>query len=259
MDKIDHRKHYVLVVDTETANTMDGPNGKPDMSNVLVYDCGWQVVDTHGNVYVEKSYVNSDIFDHEKDLMQSAFYAKKIPKYLKDLEEGRRVRATTYWIHKDMLADMARYNIKEVAAHNARFDLNALNNTLRYVTKSRFRYWFPYGTKIWCTMRMATSVICKMATYIAFCKENGYLTATGKVKKTAEILWRFISGNINFSESHTGLEDVKIESQIMAYCFRQHKTIDKELFKNQIDREPPTAFQRAFSQSMRECPVLAGF
>ena len=52
---IDKRRHYVLVVDTETANTLTetipaeiGENGeiitperiRMDMSNVLVYDCG---------------------------------------------------------------------------------------------------------------------------------------------------------------------------------------------------------------------------
>lgn len=255
IDKIDMRRHYILVVDTETANTIQDGD-KLDMSNALVYDCGWQVVDTHGNVYAEASYVNRDIFVHEKDLMQSAYYARKIPQYVADIEEGRRVMASTYEIRQAMIADMERFNITEVAAHNARFDLNALNGTRRYVTKSQFRYWFPYGTTIWDTMRMAESVICKMPTYKKFCQEHGYLTKTGRVRKTAEILWRYISKNVDFEESHTGLEDVAIEVQIMAYCFRQHKHIDKELFKNKSDRPAPTTFQRGISRSLREVPVL---
>lgn len=250
------RRHYILVVDTETANTIQDGD-KLDMSNVLVYDCGWQVVDTHGTVYAEASYVNRDIFVHERELMQSAYYAHKIPQYEEDLRAGRRKLASTYEIRQAMLADMAKFGITEIAAHNARFDLNALNGTQRYVTKSRFRYWFPYGTEIWDTMRMANSVICQMPTYKAFCEENGYLTKTGKLKKTAEILWRFISKNPEFQESHTGLEDVTIEAQIMAYCFRQHKHIDKELFKKKQDREPPTQFQRDLSRSLREVPTLA--
>ena len=59
---MDKRKHYVLVLDTETANTLTDADGNLDMSNVLVYDCGWSVVDTHGGVYIERSYVNRDIF-----------------------------------------------------------------------------------------------------------------------------------------------------------------------------------------------------
>lgn len=189
--------------------------------------------------------------------MKTAYYARKIPQYIQDLREGRRKMASTYEIRQAMLADMEKFGISEVAAHNARFDLNALNGTQRYVTKSRFRYWFPYGTDIWDTMRMAQSVICKMPTYRKFCEEHGYLTKTGKLKKTAEILWRFISGNVDFQESHTGLEDVTIEAQIMAYCFRQHKHIDKELFTKKQDKEPPTQFQRNLSRSLREKPMLS--
>lgn len=249
------RRHYILVVDTETANTVQDGD-KLDMSNVLVYDCGWQVVDTHGNVYAQASYVNRDIFEYERELMQSAYYARKIPQYHEDIRAGRRKMASTYEIRQAMLEDMEKFGVTEVAAHNARFDLNALNGTQRYVTKSRFRYWFPYGTAIWDTMRMAESVICKMPTYRKFCEEHGYITNTGKLRKTAEILWRFISKNPDFQESHTGLEDVEIEAQIMAYCFRQHKHIDKELFPEQEKKEPPTEFQRFISRSLRETPML---
>lgn len=255
---IDKRKHYILVVDTETANTIQDGD-KLDMSNVLVYDCGWQVVDKHGTVYHQASYVNRDIFVYERDLMQSAYYANKIPQYIEDIRNGKRIMASTYEIRKAMLADMEFFNIKEVAAHNARFDLNALNNTFRYITKSKFRYWFPYDTIIWDTMRMARSVIHKMPTYIDFCTEHDYFSATGKPKTTAEILWRYISHNNDFIESHTGLEDVEIEAQIMAYCFKQHKQIDKELYPHKGKKDPPTDFQKMIMRSIKQNPVLAGF
>jgi hypothetical protein len=44
---------------------------------------------------------------------------------------------------------------------------------------------------------------------------------------TAEILYRYITGNLEFEESHTGLEDVDIERQILAYCFAKHKAMAK--------------------------------
>lgn len=227
--KIDRRRHYVLVVDTETANTINC-NGKLDMSNVLMYDCGWQVVDTRGNVYKSQSWVNSDIFYHEKDLMASAYYNSKIPRYLVDIATKQRKVGNTYQIRRAMLEDMKEYRISEVVAHNARFDVNSLNNTLRFTSKSKCRYWFPYGTEIWDTMKMARSVMCKMPTYRKFCEANGYVTKTHQLRVTAEILWKFISKDTSFQESHTGLEDVTIEAQIMAYCFRQHKKMEKVLY-----------------------------
>ena len=81
MEKIDKRKNYVLVVDTETANTIQDGDSL-DMSNVLVYDCGWAVVDTKGNIYETASYVNRDIFCEERDLMRTAYYNCKIPRYV---------------------------------------------------------------------------------------------------------------------------------------------------------------------------------
>ena len=231
LNKIDYRHHYVLVLDTETANTLVNEDGRMDMSSVLMYDCGWSVVDTKGNVYLERSYVNRDIFVYERELMQSAYYAWKIPRYVEDLRNGNRIMANTYEIRQQMLADMELYHITEVVAHNARFDLNALNGIQRWTTKSRFRYWFPYGTEVWDTMKMARDVIHKMPTYRRFCEEHGLLTANGRLSTTAENLYRFITKNPDFVESHTGLEDVQIEREIMFYCFRQHKKMRKGLWE----------------------------
>lgn len=231
MKDIDYRHHYVLVLDTETANTLVDEDGRMDMSSVLMYDIGWSVVDTKGHVYLERSYMNRDIFVYERELMRSAYYGWKIPQYVRDLRNGERIMSDTYHIRKQMLADMELYHITEVVAHNARFDLNALNTIQRWTTKSQYRYWFPYGTEVWDTMKMARDVIHKMPTYRRFCEEYGFLTANGRLSTTAENLYRFITKNPDFVESHTGLEDVQIEREIMFYCFRQHKKMRKGLYE----------------------------
>ena len=56
------------------------------------------------------------------------------------------------------------------------------------------------------------------------------ITKNGKVRLTAEILYRFIERQ-SFIESHTGLEDVLIEKEILAYCKRQHKKMRKKLYE----------------------------
>ena len=81
-------------------------------------------------------------------------------------------------------------------------------------------------------MRMAESVICKMPTYIRFCQDNGYMLNETRPRKTAEILYKFISQDVSFVEEHKGLEDVDIERQILAYCKRQHKAMKKTLFNS---------------------------
>ena len=231
MEKIDRRHVYGIVLDTETANTIQDENGL-DMTNVLFYDLGFQLVDSHGRTYGKKfSFVNSDIFTHEAELMQSAYYAKKIPQYREDLASGKRILANTYEIRKALVDIINKYDCKFVCAHNARFDYNSLNNTQRWTTKSRFRYFLPYGLEWWDTLKMARSVMGKMPTYQRFCAENGYTTKTGKPRFTAEICYRFITKDNTFVESHTGLEDVEIETEILRYCHRQHKAMKKKLWE----------------------------
>jgi hypothetical protein len=188
-------------------------------------------MDTRGNIYRTRSFVNRDIFVYERELMESAYYASKIPIYLEGIKDGSRIMADTYEIWKCMMEDMEEYGITEVCAHNARFDYNSLNTLKRWTTKSKFRYWFPYGTEIWDSMKMARSVIHNMPTYRKFCEEHGLLTANGRLSTTAENLYRFIIKDPYFEESHTGLEDVMIEAQIVAYCYRQHKAMKKKLFE----------------------------
>lgn len=223
MNNIDHRRHYILMMDTETANTLTRADGSLDMTSVFIYDIGWQVTDRHGNIYEEKSYIVKEIFYQETQLMQSAYYAKKIPQYLMEIAEGKRVVATFYEIRKDFLDTLAKYDTKTICAHNARFDYNASNITQRWLTKSKYRYFFPYGVEVWDTMKGARAVIKDMPTYRKFCEENGYMTKhkTPRPRLTAEILYRFISKDCDFMESHTGLEDVNIERQILAYCFKR--------------------------------------
>lgn len=231
MEKIDRRRHYVIVCDTETANTYTDENGKIQMDSVLMYDCGWCVMDTKGNIYEERSFINKDIFVDEAELMKSAYYAKKIPQYWKDLWNGKRQMATTYEIRKKMMDDIAKYGVKEVMAHNTHFDKTALNNIQKWTTKSKYRFWFPYGIEFWDTWKMARDVMLKMTTYRRYCEKHGFLTATGKLSAKAEHLYSFIINDPDFIESHTGLEDVQIEREIFLYCRRQHKKMRKALYE----------------------------
>jgi hypothetical protein len=223
MNKIDHRRHYYLMLDTETANTMTNEDGSLNMFNVLAYDFGWAVIDKHGNVYETASFVNSDIYDEMTDLMKSAYYAWKMPIYDDRIAKGLTIKTTTAEIKRMLWEIMERYGITEVVAHNCRFDYRSCNNTERFTTCSKYRYFFPYGTIFLDTMKMANDTICKQKSYIAFCQENGYITKNNQVRKTAEVLYRYISGLTDFDEVHMGLDDVMIEKDIFAKCWAQHK------------------------------------
>ena len=222
-------KDKYLVFDTEVCNCPK-IDGQLDVANGQVYDLGIQIVDKDGFVYDEYSIVNGDVFWGMPNAMKEAYFADKRPQYVADILAGNRKVLNTWQMYKLVRELCEEYDVKACIAHNARFDIKVLNATMRYQTKSRCRWFFPYGMQIWDTMKMANDTICKQKRYIQFCNENGYMTnhATPQVRKTAEIIWRYLMDDVTFEEEHTGLADVAIEAQIFAECVRQHKKMERE-------------------------------
>lgn len=203
-----------LVIDTETTNSIDDP---------FCYDVGFAVVDATGAVYESHSYVVADIF-LDNELMASAYFAEKIPQYWDEIKSGKRQLRRFKTIRSILRDVVQQYGIHYIVAHNASFDYRSLNYTQRLLTSSKYRYFFPWGVEIWDTLKMARQVLGKDETYKQFCIDNGFIY--GKEEKpqcryTAEIIHRFLTGNLDFVEEHTGLEDVLIEKDILAYCLAQ--------------------------------------
>lgn len=198
-----------IVLDTETTNSLDDP---------LTYDIGFAVIDEKGKVYESYSFVIAEIF-LDKELMKSAYFADKIPQYWQDIKDGKRKLAKLLTVKKILAKVMKANNTNIVIAHNARFDYRSLATTQRFLTSSKYRYFLPYGTEIYCTLKMARQALKNNIEYDNFCWENHYLTKRGCKRYTAEIIYRFLTGKNDFIESHTGLEDVLIEKEIFSFCF----------------------------------------
>lgn len=197
-----------LMLDCETANTIDDP---------FYYDLGYAVVDAQGNIYETASFVNADIFLDEK-MMATAYFKDKIPQYWEDIKAGKRLLKRHYNIRKAVREVMKKWGIKYVVAHNAAFDYRATNYTQRLLTSSKYRFFFPYGTQILDTLKMARTALKDSEAYKGFCKKNGFVCANGSPRYTAEVIYRWLTQDIAFEEKHTGLEDVLIEAKIFAFC-----------------------------------------
>ncbi len=226
---IDRRISYKIVLDCETA-PLDREYEGVSPQNSFVYDLGWVVTDKRGNVYKTQSFVIADIFLDEEEAMTSAYYAKKIPEYWEGIKCGDRILTSFYRARQALLADIKEYEVEQVFAHNMRFDYGSLTNTQRWLTKSKYRYFFPKNVEICDTLKMARQVIAKTPTYKRFCEDNGYMTKNGQVRLTAEVLYRYISGDTDFEEEHKGLDDCLIEKEILAYCYRKHKKMEVRLW-----------------------------
>lgn len=226
---MDKRKKYILVFDTETAPITK--SNVVDVNNSLVYDFGCGVYDKKGVLYEHKSFVVRDVFIEMFDKMRSAYYSNKIPLYIEDLANGSRELKTLDEIRTELKQLFKKWNITTISAHNARFDLGVLENTVGYLSNGTDFQFFPNDNEIevWDTLGMARDVIAKMESYKAFCRENDQMTKNGRVKLTAESLYQFITDNPNFEEKHTSFEDVEIEGKILAYCLKQKKPMPRKV------------------------------
>lgn len=205
-----------LMLDTETTNDIDCP---------ICYDVGFSVITDEGKILAKYSFVVADIF-LDKEFMAVAYYSDKVQQYWADIKSGKRELRCWTHICRKVREVMKTYNIDTVIAHNARFDYLSTVTTQRYLTSSKWRYFFPYGTKFVCTLKMARQVFSQDENYIAFCESNNYLTMHNKPRYTAEVIYRYLTNNVEFVESHTGLEDVEIETEIYFECIKRMPTVN---------------------------------
>ncbi len=224
-------KMKIMVLDSETCNLT--PSEQVKRGNNLTYNVGWSVITpANGEVLEQKSYLVKEIFEEEPERMSSCYYADKIPQYIAGLATGEYKMASFFTILVDIMKTCKAYNIKAICAHNAAFDIDALNTTVRYLTGLDYIRALPQGIEIWDSMKMANSIFGKRPTYRKFCEDNGFMTkhATPRPRMTAEVLYRFITKDTTFEEEHTALADVVIETEIILACYRSHKKFNRVLY-----------------------------
>jgi hypothetical protein len=125
---------------------------------------------------------------------------------------------------------MADYNITKVFAYNCHFDRNALTKTQRYITKSKYRWFFPKETEFCDIWNFACSTICQQKGYKDFCELNGYISNRGNnYRSSAETVYQFITNQNTFEELHQGLADVYIEYEILLKCYATHKKVETDI------------------------------
>lgn len=217
--KIDKRVRYIMVLDVETTNN----NMKSKHNDGLVYDIGFTIIDKKGNIYCKRSFAIKEIFDWA-ELMSTAYYKNKLPKYYEKLAKGE-MEKISIWEAKRRIAKAIEYfNIKEVWAYNASFDYTTLNNTVRYLSGSGCRWFFPYGTEICDIWNVACQVLGKQKTF----QWENIRNKNNNLITNAERMFSYCE-QFNFEEEHTGLADAIVESQILARCLKSHKKIDKKI------------------------------
>lgn len=261
MNKYDRRRKYFLVLDCETAtlphaiNYIGEERKNIAIAKPLIYDLGWQVIDYQGRVYAKKNFLISEIFSVPA-VFDTAYYAEKRPLYLEKLDKGEIMLTDWRTAVRELVEDMDA--CEAVGAYNSMFDFKkAIPFTELYINQlysPDFHKWLdfqnsrvdaiatgktfenPYGFDetvfrfrektypLFDLWGLSCRHILNCDEYKEMCLDNEWQTASGKYFKTsAETAFRFFSGDMEFIEAHTAIDDAVIESMLFADIVKRTK------------------------------------
>ena len=163
-------------------------------------------------------------------LLDSAFYGKaKKDYYLNLLRDPATVLCYTEAEAKEIFsAWLIENNVSCACAHNSGFDFNKT-----FVSEC------VEGMEFIDTWQAFFETIGKYRKYNKFCCENGFVTKSGNIQMTAEVCYRFLSGDVSFEEEHTALSDCEIEAEILRAVWATHRKFERNIHKG----DAPNRFQ----------------
>ena len=104
---------------------------------------------------------------------------------------------------------------------------------------------FSDNVEIWDIWTMALYTLCASYRYADFCDAHGFCSDKGNRKSSAETVYRYITKNPDFVESHTALSDTEIEAEILSAIFRRKKKLHTEFCGMCIHHEPWQKYLKA--------------
>lgn len=221
-------KRIIAVIDTEAAPVVHGLD-KVMGSAMRVYDFGYIIKDKYTpETYVERSIAVTDYY-HLSRLMDSAYYAEKLPQYRAGTMAGGEWEPMNFAdMRRQFLADCRAHGVTEVWAYNAKFDRDTLNASIADVSSDVCRYFLPYGMAEWRDIWPLAQLITGTKRYNEWCYEHGFYGDTGIAKTNVDTIIKYLTDDLELTERHTALDDAKHEAAILdALRFRHYKTPDK--------------------------------
>lgn len=257
------KKKYFLTLDTETATLpfaneiAKTPKEKQNIAiaKPLVYDIGWVISDRNGNIIKKENFLVQETF-FVPSVFNTAYYKDKRPIYMEMLKNGEISVKCWDEIVEILLTDLRQCDL--ATAYNAAFDFKkAIPFTERYIRNlysDRYNEWeerqreickriakgeesgknetflepvfilrdeeFPIAD-LW---YIACDRLVNNQRYKNFCLDNEFITQSGIYFKTsAETTFAYLIKDSEFIESHTALDDARIEMEILTKALKKGK------------------------------------
>lgn len=195
----------VAIIDTET--TKAG----------YVYDLGVAIMNVStGEIVATMNVVVEETFN-DVSVMNTSYYACKIPAYLEAINAGTLEVLPFSECFKRFGSLLEVHDVRSVWAYNMAFDFKALNRTIAELSNGFVTSFFPASVKCYDLMSSAINLVGNTRRYQKWAIAHDYVTPTGRARATAETMFRFISDDDSFIEDHMALSDAMIEADILAH------------------------------------------
>lgn len=214
----------IVIFDTETTS-LDKP---------FCYDLGYVIIDTETEEVKKQAHYVIEQTWHNLPLFESAYYKEKRPLYIGLMRSKKATMDKWGYVMRALYRDIKAYNITDAYAYNSDFDDKVFtfncdwyrcNNPLEQIAIH----------DIW---GYASQFVTNDFGYKLFCEEHEFFTDTGNYKGSAEIVYRYITGELDFIEAHMGLYDSLIEARILLHCFHFGAEMNHDYKVNKILSRP---------------------
>lgn len=211
-----------LVADTETIGL--APQN-------LVYDFAYAIT-TRKETVLTRSFLVREILTDPRTMLgaldhadwRQTFGGKIFSHYIPMLDAATERKIFGWQEIVDILReDMRTHDVDVFSAYNINFDMRAMAKTQHRIQGAgKILEYRPALLDLWlfsCVGVLDTRL------YHDVAQRMGWISEAGNVRTTAEKTFAFLTGNFDFIESHTALEDAEIEAEILRRLLAKKKRI----------------------------------
>jgi hypothetical protein len=152
------------------------------------------------------------------------------------LERGEIVRLPWMDIIEQLRSDIMEFDVDVVCAYNLAFDKRVIAQTHDMLGDGSKV--LPKMVDLLDIWRFACETKLSQVAYSRIARAQNWVSEAGNLRTGAQYAYRFCSGDFGFIEDHTALSDARIETEILAECFRQKKRVPYNQIKDKYSATP---------------------
>jgi len=210
------RKNVYCVFDTETIG----------IDKKWIYDLGLVITHKTGQPLYTKRWIIEEVMNIP-NIREIAYYGEKINTFYKNMEPVKFAFA-----REEFREIMRKFKVNIIVAYNLQFDMSAIKQTLDF-TGIGYKF-LSDPCEYFDLWNASCNSFFQQKSFKETATKQGWVSKAGNFLTNAEVAYRFITKDYQFKESHTALEDARIETIILQEIARQKKAVQK----NQIIYHP---------------------